>query len=254
LPTKYADYDSPSTDEPTSIVWASNGGDGSGKSYFALTAPKPLFVCAFDCYGLNRVNKDLIRGQDIKIARYPFNAQLLGDDKKKVGNAAMAVWGTFLEDYAMALKNCRTILWDREDIAWELLRYASFGGASNTPSAYGDLNAEYVSLIQDAYGAGVNLGLLRGIREKWVSKFDPSKAKMVAHNTGEMIPDGMKKIPDHVDVTLHHRWDGEQKAFMVKIDKFVNPDFKGEEFPNLTFPQMATCAYPNTEESAWSSI
>ncbi len=247
----FADYESPSTDDPTSIVWASTGGDGSGKSYFALTAPCPIFVCGFDPYGLQRVNKDLVKGRDIKLARYPFNAQALGDDKKKIGTAAMSIWSKFLEDYQMALKCCRTVIIDREDIAWELLRYASFGGASNTPSAYGDLNAEYVSLIQDAYAAGINLGLLRGVREKWVSKFDQAKAKMVAHNTGEIIPDGMKKIPDHVDVTLWHRWDDTQKSFVVKIDKFVNPLFKGEEFPNLTFAQMATCAYPDTTESQW---
>ncbi len=247
----YSDYESPSTDDPTSIVWASDGGDGSGKSYFAATAPTPIFVCGFDAYGFNRVNKDLVRGREIKLARYPFKAQAC-KDAKETGKMAMAVWETFLADYAMALKNCRTIIWDREDIAWELLRYASFGGTSAAPKEYGELNAEYVSLIQDAQGAGVNLGLLRGVREKWISKFDQTKGKMTAHNTGEMIPDGMKKIPDHVDVTLHHRWDDGEKSFMVKIDKFVNPDFKGLEFPNLTFPQMATCAYPNTEESSWS--
>ena len=247
----YADYESPSTDEPTSIVWASNGGDGSGKSYFSLTAPTPLFVCAFDCYGINRVNKDLIRGRDIKIARYPFKAQSC-DNAKEIGKLAMEAWVRFIADYKLALANCRTIIWDREDIAWELLRYASFGGTSAAPKEYGELNAEYVSLIQDAQGAGVNLGLLRGIREKWISKFDQTKGKMTAHNTGEMIPDGMKKIPDHVDVTLHHRWDDASKSFMVKIDKFVNPVFKGEEFPDLTFPQMATLAYPNTDEDSWS--
>jgi hypothetical protein len=248
----FAQYESLSTDAPKSIAWASTGGDGSGKSHFALTAPGPIFVCAFDPYGMNRVSKDVKIGKEIRIARYPFNAHAFAGDKSKTQKAAMELWQQFRADFDEALTHSRTILWDREDLMYELQRFANFGAQSDAPKEYGPLYMEYGWLVQKSQAHGVNLGILRGIRDKWVSKFDPAKGKMVAHNTGEKQPDGMSKIPDHVDVTLAHRWDLVQKQFVVKIDKFTNMNEKDQEYPNLTFSDMAQLAYPDTDESDWS--
>lgn len=249
-------YESLSTDAPTSIVWASTGGEGSGKSAFGLSAPQPVFVAAFDAFGMNRVGKQFKvnpdgTAKDIRISRYLFSPSEHKTEQAR-GDAATAVWNRFVQEYRTALRNARTILWDREDLAWELLRFASFGGQSAAPKEYGELNSEYVSLIQEAYAASVNLGLLRGIREKWVSKMDAGKGKLVAHNTGEMIADGMKKVPDHVDITLYHFWSEKDNAYMTRIDKFTEKEYKGQEFADLTFPMMATAAYPDTEESQWT--
>lgn len=245
----WAKYEALSDVNPTSIVWASTGGEGSGKSYFGLTAPSPIFVCAFDAFGMGRVSKDVKKGKDIRISRYAFNPQLFKEPKQRAA-AAGEIWDRFVEEYRTALLNARTILWDREDIAWELLRFASFGEQSAAPKEYSELNTEYVSLIQEAFAASVNLGLLRGVREQWISKFDPTKGKMIPYCTGLMIPDGMKKIPDHVDVVLEHRWDDTDKSYVVKIGKFPNSEFRGIEAP-LTFPQMAVAAYPDTTDESW---
>lgn len=244
-------YEQLSEDAPSSIVWASTGPDGSGKSWFALTAPSPIFVCAFDPYGMNRVSKDVKAGKDIRIARYPFNPQGHGTKKDEIGRAAEMVWRQFRADYEVALSNVRTIIIDREDLAYELLRYARFGAQSDAPKEYGQLYIEYAWLIQEAQAHGVNLGIIRGVREEWKNKFDPAKGKMVPYSTGVMIPDGMKKIADYSDVTLDHRWDGEQRAFMTKIGKFTNIDEKDMEYPGLTFPDMATLAYPESTTENW---
>lgn len=245
----WAKYEALSSDTPTSIVWASTGGEGSGKSHFGLTAPDPIFVCAFDAFGMGRVSKDVKRGKDIRVSRYAFNPLKFPEEKARAKEGT-GIWNRFVEEYRTALLNARTVLWDREDLAWELLRFASFGGQSAAPKEYGELNMEYVSLIQEAYAAGVNLGLLRGVREQWISKFDPTKGKMVGHNTGVMVADGMKKIPDHVDLTLVHRWDDSIKSYVVKIDKFPNAEFKGFEGP-MDFPAMATAAYPDSVPEDW---
>lgn len=245
----WAKYEALSTDNPTSIVWASTGGEGSGKSYFGLTAPSPIWVAAFDAFGMARVSADVKRGKDIRISRYMFNPTMFKDPKDRA-KAAGDVWDQFVGDYRMALLNARTVLWDREDIAWELLRFASFGEQSAAPREYADVNTEYISLIQEAFAAGVNLGLLRGVREQWISKFDPAKGKLVGHNTGVLIPDGMKKVPDHVDITLNHKWSDEDKTFVVRIDKFPNPEFRGLEVPML-FPEMAVAAYSSSAIEDW---
>lgn len=244
-------YEALDSSPSQSIVWASTGGDGSGKSHFGLTAPGPIFVCAFDAYGMGRVSPALKRDKDIRIARYPFNGREFGTDKQKTGTAASALWDRSRDDFDMALEKSRTILIDREDMMYEIQRYANFGAQSDAPKEYGPLYIEYGWLIQKAQAANVNLGLLRGIREKWVSKFDPGKGKMVAHNTGEMIPDGMKKIPDLVDITLAHRWDSAAKAFITKIEKFTNAQERDQEYPDLTFPDMAQLAFPESSPEDW---
>lgn len=248
----WASYEHLAEDPVPAIVWASRGGDGSGKSHFALTGPSPIFVCAFDAYGMNRVNKSVKVDKDIRISRYQFNPRAHGDKKDLIADAALAVWNQFVAEYRESLKHVRTVLWDREDLAWELLRYASFGAQNDAPKEYGPLYIEYTSLVQEATAAGVNLGILQGLRQKWVSKFDAGKGKMVGQNTGELIPDGMNKIPDLVDVTLDHRWDEVQKTFITKIGKFPNKDYRGDEFPDLDFPSMAMAAYPDSAAEDWA--
>jgi hypothetical protein len=253
MATDWKNFEALSEDSPTSLTWASTGGEGSGKSYFACTAPGPIFIAAFDAFGMNRVDAEVKKGKEIKIARYPFNPTKYKTDKE-VAVAANALWKKFLDDYQTALDNgVRTIIWDREDMAYKLQRYASFGGSSAAPKEYEDLYVEYVGLIQEAQARQVNLGLLRGLREKWVSKFDAGKQKMVGHNTGEMQPAGMKNVPDQVDITLFHRWDEKEKAYITTIGKFTNASYRGMELPNLTFPQMAYAAFPESNEENWAA-
>lgn len=247
----WAAYEKLSAHAPKSIVWASTGAEGSGKSYFGLTAPGPIFVCAFDSHGMNRVDKSVKVGKDIRIARYPFSRTSYGSNKAALSAAAGKVWDRFMADYRMALRHSRTVLIDREDLAWDMLRYTELGGDSAAPKDYSDSNTEYISMVQEAYAAGINLGLLRGVREQWISKFDPAKGKLVGHNTGVLVPDGMKKVPDLVDITLFHRWDPTLKEFVITIGKFTKKEWMDAEFPDLTFAQMAMAAYPDTEETDW---
>lgn len=244
-------FEALSEESAQAIVWASQGLEGSGKSAFCLSAPGPVFVCAFDPFGMNRVDKKFKAGKDIRIKRYGFNPNVYKDPKDVAKNAS-ELWNRFIDEYRVSLKNVRTVIWDREDMAYKLQRYANFGDTSSAPKEYEDLYIDYVALIQEAYEAGVNLGLIRGMKEKWVSKFDAAKGKMVGHNTGEYIPDGMKKIPDCVDIVLWHRWDEEQKAYMTKFGKFTNPEYRGQEFQNLDWPTMAMSAYPETNPDCWT--
>lgn len=261
----WADMEVLSTEPRKCITWASRGGDGSGKSYFGCTAPGPIFVAGFDPYGVDRVDPDLRGTKEIRVGRYSF-AHIKADkgatkEQKKV--AARALWDEFVADYKEALDHAKTVLWDREDLAWELLRYASWGNDKGSGSKtgqldYGDLNTEYVGLIQLAKPAGVNLGLLQGLCEEWISKFDPQSGSMKRYNTGKLIPDGFGKIADHVDITLLHFWQPELREYMLKVGKFPTKEVRDLEFPNaelglpaLAFASMATMAFPTTDEDQW---
>lgn len=245
-----------STADPTSITWASRGGDGSGKSYFGCTAPGPIFVAGFDPHGMSRVAKGVREGKEIRIGRYTFNANVYNGDRKKIQMAAQPIWERFVAEYRAALKAVKTVLWDREDMSWGLRRYAAFGGQKNEGSKlgaleYGDLNEEYIGLIQEAQDAKVNLGLIQGLTDKWVSKFDANKGKMVSSNTGELVPDGFRKVADHVDITLMHQWNEKLKQYTVKIGKFPNQEFKDKEIANLSFGEMALSAFPESDVECW---
>jgi hypothetical protein len=246
----WASYEKLSEDAPSNLSWASNGEEGSGKSDFALSAPGPIYVCAFDAYGMNRVRKSRKINKDIRIGRYIFQPQK-GQSKNQLGDAAMLVWNKFVADYRVALHHVRTVLVDREDIAYEVLRYANFGAQNDAPKEYGPLNTEMNSLYQEAAAAGVNLGLLRTNRDKWVSKFDPGKGKMVPNNTGERIPDGWNGVAGLVDITLTHRWDPAERVYKTKIGKFPNAEARDQEYPDLDWPLMAMTAYPESMPDDW---
>lgn len=246
-------YESLTEAPPSSIVWASSGGDGSGKSHFALTCcpSKPAFVFGFDPWGMNRVAKDLRKDREIKIARYRFvedRRQAKDDNAKR----ALEVWYTFREDYAYATKAGYNLIWDREDLMWEMRIFAAFGAlVGGQQKDYGPISLEYTNLVQEASANGCNLAILRGLKSKWVSKYDAAKGKMVGHDTGELIPDGMRKIADLVDITLEHRFDAADKMFYVKIGKFPEMSERGQEYPMLDFQNMVSLAYPDADLERW---
>lgn len=247
--------------DPDSIIWASRGGDGSGKSFFGMTAPGPIFVAGFDPYGLDRVDKTLRSQREIRIGRYGFNPVIYKGDRDKIRAAARPIWQRFLDEYFGALEYFKklgrgTALWDREDLSWGLRRYAEWGAQKNEGSRtgaldYGDLNEEYVGLIQAARDHHTNLGLLQGLTEKWVSKFDAQKGKMVNSNTGELVPDGFKKVADHVDISLDHAWDKAKKQYTTTFRKFPVKDEKDKTYENLDFFTMAVTAFPDSDPMRW---
>lgn len=250
-------------EDPKSIIWASRGGDGSGKSYFSVTAPGPIFVCAFDESGMDRVDKTVRAQREIRIGRYGFNPVVYHGDRKKIQAAAAPIWQRFLDEYEAALLYMRklgrgTVIWDREDMSWGLRRYAEWGAQKNEGSKtgaldYGDLNEEYIGLLRRARECGVNLGLLQGLTDKWVAKFNAQTGKMQNFNTGEPVPDGFKKLADYVDVTLDHRWDMKQKAYVTTLRKFPVKDQKDQEYASLDWMTMAILAFPDSDPTVWTN-
>lgn len=242
--------------DPVSIHFASRGGDGSGKSYFACTCPGPLFVAAFDRNGLDRVDKAIRAGKEIKIGRYDFNPVVYRGDRAAIKKAAQPIWEQMVADYVEALNHVRTVILDREDMMWGLRRYAEWGGQKNEGSKtgaldYGDLNEEYIGLIQLAKQKGVNLGLLQGLAEEWQQKFDNAKGKFISVKSGKMVPDGFRKVADFVDVTLDHRWDEKKKEYITTLRKFPVKTERDKEYENLDFFTMAVTAFPDSDPSLW---
>ncbi len=248
-------YTKMSLDAPGSIVWASTGAEGSGKSAFALGAPEPIWIAAFDTHGMNRVGRQFkVREdgelKDIRVKRYGFDPRP-HKTPKALSEHATIVWEEFIADYTIATRNARTIIIDREDLSYEVIRYKVLGALQAAAKEYGPINIEMTSLLQEAYTAGVNLGILRGVKDEWESQFDPAKGKKVPISTGRKVAAGWKEAKDIADITLWHFWDDKEKTFQTRIDKFTEKDVRGQEIPDLTWIQMAMAAFPETDESSW---
>jgi hypothetical protein len=209
----------------------------------------------FDPAGLKGlVNQDIFKKKDIRVIQYQFNpGKLAHDDRPKAATDALA---QFREDYQVALMNARTVGFDKEDHIWEALRYANLEDFTGRPSNYYELNLEYRSWFHEAEMAGVNLGVLRGMKEKW-GKTGTNKTTGAPQfgGLGEDTPRGQKEVPELVQVVLRHRWDEEQREFCVKIHEkcWIGPakQLLGEEFTGLDFPTLASLVYPELDASTW---
>lgn len=218
------------------LLFSSFGPEGSGKTHLGFNAPGPVFAQQFDPRGHEGLMRNF-KGKDIKIASYKFNPMAIPqEDRHKI---AEDLKGQFIEDYRYALKNGRTVQWDKEDYVWEMMRYASFGDNTDKPSNYYELNMEYRGLIQEALDAGVNLQLIRGMKEEW------GLVNGKLSTTGRMQQRGMKEVPELVQACLEHWWaDGK---FWIRVHKCKqNAALRGKVYENADFMTLALDIFPET--------
>jgi hypothetical protein len=229
------------------LMTANEGPAGSGKTHFALTGPAPIAVHLFDPGGLTGLKKNpLFKKKDIRVLAYDIALGNFpeGDERKE---AAEAVIAQFKENQQVALRNARTIVIDKEDYLWKLLRFARLGANSDRPTQYDELNLEYQAMFHDIEKAGVNFCAIRGMKEKWGNKAS-------AGGTGEFEPRGQKEVPELCHIVLRHRWDNDIRDFVATIHEKcrVGDDPKqliGTEHPGLTFKDLGEMIYPETEDT-----
>lgn len=249
--------------ERYNIVAASQGVGGAGKTHFWLTAPEPIAVFLFDPAGLKgMIHRPEFKHKDIRVINYyekvNFGAMREKSDRAK---AALEALHAFREDWQLFLKKFRTGVWDKEDHVWEMLRYATNEDFSAEPKTYYELNMEYRGLFTDAESAGINFGVIRGMKQKWGKtgqRLDRNSGQMkdTFGALDEFVPRGQKEVEELVQVNLEHRWDEDDREFKVKIlDKcrLGNAvELLGQEYGNLDFLTLASMLYPDADSEVWS--
>lgn len=248
--------------ERFNIVWASQGFAGSGKTHFLLTAPDPIYYFQFDPAGLKGlVDKKQFKKREILVANYcdRMNLGRFRDTQSRVA-ACLDVLNDFREDYEAALKAGRTIGFDKEDSVWEMLRLATNEDYSVEPKKYQDCNTEFTGWINSAENAGVNLGLLRGMKEDWGQTGVSSRTGKVQYGgLGTFSGRGCKLVPELVQIQLNHALiagtDDNKAHFSVTVlekCRLGNAlELVGKEFRNPTFLDVATELYPNARPDVW---
>lgn len=239
-----------------SIIAASQGVAGSGKSHFWLTAPDPIAYFLFDPGGLKGLrNNPLFTDKEVMCRDYcgDLNIGMLPEDERM--QRSLDVMGEFKEDWTVAIRNARTLVVDKEPMVWEMLRYAHDEVKSPTPKNFHELNLMYRGWIQDAETNQRNLGLIRDTHDTWGKIGVSREGRPQLGFTGKMKPDGQKYVPGLVQINLEHRWDEEERGFQVKILEKCRlgeaKDLMGKEFPDLDFLTLGMILYPESEESEW---
>ncbi len=248
--------------ERYNILGSSQGIGGAGKTHFWLTAPEPIAYFLLDPGGLKgMLGKDAFAGKDIRLIDYSGQLDWGRQERKERVKRAEEVVSRFDEAWDVAIRMARTIIIDKEDKLWETKRYAHDEVDSPTPKNFYELNIDYAAMIAQAENAGVNLGLIRGMKEKWGKtgvRLDRQTGQMKETQgfTGEWVPRGQKEVTELVQINLEHRWDDEEREFKVRIlEKCRLGNAKallGQEFADLDFLTLATLLYPDTDTEVWA--
>jgi hypothetical protein len=241
-----------------SIQWASQGEGGSGKTHFLLTAPGPIWIALFDPNGIKPLMDahPEFKKKDIRWRAYNFNpGKLAAEDRPKAAKDAL---DQFVEDKKLALKHARTMGFDKEDHVYEMLRYARLEAYTDRPSNYYELNLEYRGWFADAAEAGVNLGVIRGMKEVW-----GQNAKGQPIGLGTMKARGQKEVNELVQVVLHHYWDADEREFKVRIGGQEGDQPKcrvgsaaelmGQVYGDMDFETLAALLYPEVDAAEWAA-
>lgn len=253
----WGEFEQLSDTDATSIIASSQGIGGAGKTHFWLTAPDPIAYFLFDPGGLKGLKSNpLFKDKDIRVIDCSKLLDYGRIPKEDRVRRALEVMNMFDEAWLVALKLAKTAVIDKEDILWETLRYAHDEVDSPEPKNFYELNMQYRGLIVQAEKAGINMGLLRGMKDTWgKTGVSQRTGKAQMGFTGEMKPRGQKEVTELAQINLEHRWDDDAREFKVRILEKMRLGnalrLLGKEFPMLDFPSLAMMLYPDTDESDW---
>ena len=230
------------------LILSDEGLEGSGKTHFAFTAPGPIAYFIFDV-GHEGVVDKFVDTKDI----YGFDYRLqirpaLGRDgrESEVIGEAVELRDRFDRDFKTVLTQYRTVVIDTASELWALYRMAEFGRVAKIPPAlYEAVNTKFRELLRLGYEHNANLILLHKLKARWENN----------EKTGELERAGFGDIGYLTQINLRsvaERIEGGGVEFSKTVLKCrPNADVLGNVYKNLAFTELATLAYPDTDEAEW---
>ena len=241
------------------------GPEGSGKTHWALTAPKPLFYQSTD-FGedgvIQKAEGQIIRPAtgdyklEIPIEYRAFVDRLEKDDERKTREGRLAnfvhdkFYLPFRRDLEAALKaGVRTVVWDTALEVWEYVRMSVYGRhATNRDDLKTEANAKMKELIRLSNVHGVNLIMINRLKPKFESYYDAMGNVKWRVNPAEFEMQGFDKSPELVAVNLWTKYTP-GTGFELTVKKCRdNADFVGQTFPSMTFEEMMGMLIPSVEK------
>lgn len=217
---------------------------GSGKTYFGLSAPAPIAYINLDLNDDGVIQK---YQREKKIYRSCYSLPNgNGSNTDKISEAAQNAWDSICNDFMGALhdNSIRSIVIDTATELWELLRLAVYGKLSGVISRdYQHANAVYRQLIREVEGTEKNLVLLH----KLTNEYKADKP------TGNMVRAGFKHTGYLVQCEIDMRKVSTEEfpdKFHAIISKCtLNPEVEGVELQgdSVNFTSLAQFVFPDWE-------
>jgi len=250
VPPLPAGFTLPSADIPQRALFGTQGMDRTGKSDFWLrNAPDPVAYINLDI-GLEGVIEKFVR---IGRKLWGFNYNIPPLDGSTDQRGYKKHYDNVRDAYFRALdhKDVRTIVFDRADQMWELMRLAEFGQlnpAADIKKAYLSLNQLYKSFIRKAYDTDKSLVLVHGMKRVYSRRKD-SQGRDV--DTWEGLYDrmGFGESAYLIQSNLEHYFIPGDNTFGVRIlNCRQNPSVTGMTFEGdlCNFAEVAAAVFENS--------
>jgi AAA domain-containing protein len=242
------------------------GLEGSGKTDFALKAPKPLFYQSTDFGDEGVIQK--ATGQIIRPTRgdYKLNIPPHLFDKPSVEKGTdrqareseLAKWVQqnfvvpFTEDYRAMLKaGVRSVVWDTALEVWEFIRLSVYGrAATNRSDLQAEANTKFKELVREASIAGANLIMIQHLKPAWESYSDEN-GNVKWRKTADFEVQGFEKAPFLVTANLWTKFTppGDWQLTVKKCRD--NPAVVGVTIPATSWAEVMSVLIPSVPAESW---
>jgi hypothetical protein len=247
-----------------SAVISIAGMEGSGKTTWALTAPKPLFYQSTDFGDDGIVQK--AEGQIIRPSTHSYKLNIpheyrafvdrkesTDERRQREGMLANFVhdkfYKPFYDDFAKAIKaGVRTVVWDNAVDVWEYTRLSVYGReATNRDDLKAEANAKFREMVRLANVHGIVLVMINHLKVKFESYYAADGAVKWRPNPNEFEMQGFDKAPFLVTASLWTKFTPPD-SFELTVKKCRdNAGMVGSVFPAMPFTEMMGLLIPSVE-------
>lgn len=224
------------------LIVSSEGIEGSGKTKFALSAPRPMTYLDFDFgrEGVETLPVDEPRTYDLLAAEWM--------PEREAKKYAQDVMKRFVADFREAIaKKMRSLVVDTHTAAWAGQRLARGG---NGGDSYTEYEAEFKSLIGAAYASPhTNVILIHHLARDWKRNKEGK-----AYKGDTWSRDGMDGIANAVQLAIRQRYVAPLMSGGVRVaeGKFEidvlkcrdNIGLVGMTLPGVDFPTLGAMVQP----------
>ena len=246
-----------------SAVISLAGLEGSGKTSWALTAPKPLFYQSTDFGDDGVVQK--ASGQIIRPAKGDYKLDIpheyrafvdrkenTDERRQREGRLANFVhdnfYRPFYNDYSSAIQaGVRTVVWDNAVDVWEYTRLSVYGReATNRDDLKAEANAKFREMVRLANVHGIVLIMINHLKVKFESYIGPDGTVKWRPTTDHEMQ-GFDKAPFLVTANLWTKFTPPDNFELTVKKCRDNPSVVGETMTSIPFGELMSVLIPSVD-------
>lgn len=243
------------------------GTEGTGKTHWALTAPKPLLYQSTD-FGeegvLQKATGTILRPAkghyklDIPHELRAFVDRKEDDKERRQREGRLAnfvhdqFYVPFFADFKRGLDlGVRSVVWDNALDVWEYTRLSVYGReATNRDDLKAEANAKFREMVRLANVHRVNLVMINHLKTKFESYFD-GQGNLKWRPTADYEMQGFDKAPFLVTLNLWTKFTAPDQWELVVKKCRDNPEAVGTVFPAMNFVDLMGILVPAVAAEDW---